>query len=59
MIAMTIPSLGTGAGTETGGFHGVLPAHADFALLPADKKLNLFYFQDDAWSGIPDDAIKI
>ncbi len=59
MIAMTIPSLGTGAGTETGGFRSVLPAHADFDLPPADKKLNLFYFQDDAWTGIPDDAIKI
>lgn len=59
MIAMDIPSLGTGAGTETGGFNSVLPAHADFDMPPDHKKLNLFYFQDDAWTGIPDDAIKI
>lgn len=59
MIALDIPFLGTGAGTETGGFRSVLPAHADFDLPPAEKKLNLFYFQDDAWTGIPDDAIKI
>ena len=57
MIAMTIPSLVTGAGTETGGFHSVLPAHADFVLPPEDKKLNLFYFEDDAWAGDSDDAI--
>ena len=59
MIAMDVPELGTGAGTETGGFRSVLPAHADFAMPPDGKKLNLFYFQDDAWTGIPDDAIKI
>lgn len=59
MIAMTIPSLATGDGTETGGFYSVLPAHADFALPPPSKKLNLFYFQDDAWTGVSDDAIKV
>ncbi|WP_070136948.1 GEVED domain-containing protein [Crocinitomix algicola] len=59
MIAFDIPDLGTGAGTETGGFHSVLPAHADFEMPSEDKNLNLFYFQDDAWMGIPDDAIKI
>jgi PKD repeat protein len=59
MIALSTPSLGTGAGTETGGFHSVLPAHADFDLPDTEKKMNMFYFQDDAWTGIPDDAIKI
>ena len=59
MIAMSIPSLTTGAGTETGAFHSVMPAHADFEMPPSTKKLNLFYFQDDAWTGISDDAIKI
>lgn len=59
MIAMNIPDLATGAGTETGGFRSVMPAHADFDLPPTDKKMNLFYFQDDAWTGVADDGIKI
>ncbi len=59
MISLSIPNLGTGSGTATGGFHSVLPAYADFVMPPANKKLNLFYFQDDAWSGITQDEIKI
>jgi hypothetical protein len=59
MISMTIPNLATGAGTQTGGFHSVLPAHADFSLPAANEKLNLFYFQDDAWGGVTQDEIKI
>lgn len=59
MISMTIPNLATGTGTQTGGFHSVLPAHADFAMPAASEKLNLFYFQDDAWTGVTQDEIKI
>ena len=58
-VSLTIPSLITGAGTNTGGFHSVVPASADFTLPPATEKLNLFYFEDDAWSGVPNDRIKI
>jgi hypothetical protein len=59
MISLQIPNLATGAGTQTGGFHSVLPSHADFAIPPASEKLNLFYFQDDAWTGVTQDEIKI
>jgi len=59
MISMTIPNLTTGAGTQTGGFHSVVPSHADFAMPAASEKMNLFYFQDDAWTGITQDEIKI
>jgi hypothetical protein len=59
MISMSIPNLATGSGTNTGGFHSVLPAHADFVMPPASKKLNLFYYQDDAWTGVTQDEIKI
>lgn len=59
MISMTIPNLTTGAGTQTGGFHSVLPSHADFAMPAATEKMNLFYFQDDAWTGVTQDEIKI
>ncbi len=59
MISMSIPNLATGSGTQTGGFHSVMPAHADFVMPPSTKKLNLFYYQDDAWTGITQDEIKI
>lgn len=59
MISMTIPSLSTGSGTQTGGFHSVLPAYADFQMPASTEKLNLFYFQDDAWNGINQDEIKV
>jgi hypothetical protein len=59
MISMSIPNLATGSGTQTGGFHSVMPAHADFVMPPASKKLNLFYYQDDAWTGVTQDEIKI
>jgi len=59
MISMTIPNLTTGAGTETGGFHSVAPSHADFVMPAASEKMNLFYFQDDAWGGVAQDEIKI
>jgi len=59
MISLSIPNLATGSGTSTGGFHSVIPAHADFAMPPASKKMTLFYFQDDAWSGVSQDEIKI
>jgi len=59
MISMSIPNLATGSGTETGGFHSVLPAHADFVMPPISKKINLFYYQDDAWTGVTQDEIKI
>ncbi len=59
LISMSIPSLNTGAGTQTGGFRSVLPAYADFTLPPATEKLNLFYFQDDAWNNVNQDEIKI
>jgi hypothetical protein len=59
MISMTIPNLTTGTGTQTGSFHSALPAHADFTLPNSTEKLNLFYFQDDAWIGITQDEIKI
>ncbi|MDX1350318.1 MAG: GEVED domain-containing protein [Putridiphycobacter sp.] len=58
-ISMSIPGLNTGAGTQTGGFRSVIPAFADFALPPASEKLNLFYFQDDAWNNVTQDEIKI
>ncbi len=59
MISLTIPNLSTGSGTQTGGFHSVVPAFADFVMPPANKKLSLFYFQDDAWTGVTQDEIKI
>jgi len=59
MISLTIPNLATGTGTQTGGFHSVAPAHADFAMPAINEKLTLFYFQDDAWTGVTQDEIKI
>ncbi len=59
MINLTIPNLATGSGTQTGGFHSVMPAHADFTLPPSNKKMTLFYYQDDAWTGVTQDEIKI
>jgi len=59
LISMTIPSLNDGSGTQTGGFHSVLPAYADFTLPQATDNLHLFYFQDDAWNGVSQDEIKI
>ena len=59
IISLSIPNLATGSGTQTGGFHSVLPSHADFVMPPTSQKLNLFYFQDDAWSGVTQDEIKI
>ena len=59
MISMTIPNLTTGAGTETGAFHSVIPSHTDFTMPATSEKMNLFYFQDDAWAGVTQDEIKI
>ena len=58
-VSMSVPGLNTGSGTQTGGFHSVIPAFADFALPASTEKLNLFYFQDDAWNNVSQDEIKV
>lgn len=58
-VSLNVPGLNTGTGTQTGGFHSVIPAFADFALPQSTEKMNLFYFQDDAWNNVSQDEIKV
>jgi len=53
IIALTIPSL------STPGFFSVLPATASSTLPPAGTPNYLFYYQDDAWSGVANDELKV
>ena len=54
MVALNLPSFSTQYG-----FKSVLPADADGALPPAGTPNYMFYFQDDSWSGVSQDVIKI
>jgi hypothetical protein len=53
-IAMNLPSFSTQYG-----FKSVLPADADGALPPFGTPNYMFYFQDNLWSGVSQDVIKI
>ena len=53
MIALTAPSAGTY------GFRSILPADADGDLPPAGTPCYFFNLEDDAWSGVTQDRIKI
>lgn len=54
MVGITMPSF-----TTHYGFKSVLPADADGDLPPYGTPNYMFYFQDDSWSGVPQDCIKI
>lgn len=54
MVALNLPSFSTQYG-----FKSVLPADADGALPPVGTPNYMFYFQDDSWSGVSADVIKI
>ncbi|MFK8038711.1 MAG: GEVED domain-containing protein [Crocinitomicaceae bacterium] len=58
-VSLSVPGLNTGAGTQTGGFRSVVPSFADFTLPASTEKLNLFYFQDDAWNNVTQDEIRV
>lgn len=49
----TVPSL------STNGFFSILPAHSTSTLPNASTPGYVFYFQDDGWSGVSSDHIKI
>lgn len=53
MIQFNVPSL------STTGFFSLLPAHAGSTLPSVGTPNQLFYFQDDAWSGVGADHIKV
>ncbi|MEX2485734.1 MAG: T9SS type A sorting domain-containing protein [Brumimicrobium sp.] len=55
MISMNLPSFSTGTPT----FRSVLPADADGELPPFDTPISMFLFQDDSWSGVTEDHIKV
>ncbi len=54
MIALNLPGF-----TTQYGFKSVLPADADGALPPFGTPNYMFYFQDNGWSGVSQDVIKI
>jgi Secretion system C-terminal sorting domain len=54
MVALNLPSFATQYG-----FKSVLPADADGALPPFGTPNYMFYFQDNNWSGVSQDVIKI
>jgi hypothetical protein len=54
MIALNLPAF-----TTQYGFKSVLPADADGTLPPYGTPQYLFYFQDDAWTNVAADVIKI
>lgn len=54
MIALNLPNFSTGYG-----FRSVLPADADGDLPPFGTPNYMFYFQDNLWSGVSQDVIKI
>lgn len=53
MVSLNAPNLGTA------GFRSVLPADADGDLPPAGTPCYFFNLEDDAWSGVSQDRIKI
>lgn len=46
-------------GMSSAGFNSPLPVDADGELPPAGTPMSIFYFQDDSWGGVANDAIKI
>lgn len=54
MISMNLPSFSTHYG-----FKSVLPADADGDLAPYGTPMHLFLFQDDSWSGVSEDVIRV
>ncbi|MCB9195009.1 MAG: T9SS type A sorting domain-containing protein [Flavobacteriales bacterium] len=53
MQGFSVPSL------STNGFFSILPSHATSALPNPSTPAYAFYFQDDGWSGVSSDHIKI
>lgn len=54
MISLDLPSFSTHYG-----FRSVLPADADGDLPPYGTPMHLFLFQDDSWSGVSEDVIRV
>jgi len=54
MISLNLPSFATHYG-----FRSVLPADADGDLAPYGTPMHLFLFQDDSWSGVSEDVIRV
>ncbi len=54
MVGLNLPSFSTHYG-----FKSVLPADADGALPPYGTPNYMFFFQDDSWSGVAQDQIRI
>ncbi|MCB0479359.1 MAG: T9SS type A sorting domain-containing protein [Crocinitomicaceae bacterium] len=53
IVGFTIPQI------ATPGFFSALPTHAYKTLPPVGTPCYLFYFQDDGWSGVSSDHVKV